>query len=78
MMTQGKKYSVSIMQTAHLDMKQPTNPYLHYAEQLEKAKKHNQYLLRHKKLINIAHFCKSTNYLFLMLQPDKNLTPGNC
>ncbi len=49
MMTQGKKYSVSIMQTAHLDMKQPTNLYLHYAEQLEKAKKHNQYLLRHKK-----------------------------
>ncbi len=39
MMTQGKKYSVSIMQTAHLDMKQPTNLYLHYAEQLEKAKK---------------------------------------
>lgn len=38
MMTQGKKYSVSIMQTAHLDRKQPPNPYLHYAEQLEKAK----------------------------------------
>lgn len=68
MMTQGKNNSVSIMQTAHLDRKQPPNPNLHYAEQLEKAK-NNKYFFTcctsQTKLMNIAHFCKSTIYLFL-------------
>ncbi len=72
------------MQTAHLDRKQPPNPNLHYAEQLEKQKTINTSLLAacHKQNSWTLHIFANQPIIYsseeLMLQLDKNLTPVNC
>lgn len=61
--------SMTLCKMPILDRKQPSNPYLHYVEQLENAgeKKHLYFFtccVSQTKLMDIANVCKSTNYLF--------------